>query len=97
MAAVLLYLQTGRAARPVHSPEPSETPAAAPATVPAEQEQPVTVFTFPTAPPEGGDLTFSAGEAAEVELKYGGPTGRMWAACWRRRWIWIFPGIRLEF
>ena len=38
--------------RPVHSPEPSETPAAAPATVPAEQEQPVTVFTFPTAPPE---------------------------------------------
>lgn len=72
MAAVLLYLQTGRAARPVHSPEPSEPPATAPATVPAEQEQPVTVFTFPTAPPEGGDLTFSAGEAAEVELKYGG-------------------------
>lgn len=50
MAAVLLYLQTGRAARPVHSPEPSETPATAPATVPAEQEQPVTVFTFPPRP-----------------------------------------------
>ena len=27
MAAVLLYLQTGRAARPGHSPAPSETPA----------------------------------------------------------------------
>lgn len=83
--------------RPVHSPEPSETPATAPATVPAEQEQPVTVFTFPTAPPEGGDLTFSAGEAAEVELKYGGSYRPDVGGLLEAPVDLDFPGIRLEF
>lgn len=40
-------------------------------TIPKET-QPTTVFTFPTAPLEGGPLSFEASEAESIEIKNGG-------------------------
>ena len=64
-AAFFLYLQTGRVARPG---EEMVSPAV---TIPKET-QPTTVFTFPTAPLEGGPLSFEASEAESIEIKNGG-------------------------
>ena len=64
-AAFFLYLQTGRVARPG---EEMVSPAV---TIPKET-QPTTVFTFPTAPLDGGPLSFEASEAESIEIKNGG-------------------------
>ena len=61
-AAFFLYLQTGRVARPG---EEMVSPAV---TIPKET-QPTTVFTFPTAPLEGGPRSFEASEAESIEIK----------------------------
>lgn len=59
-AAFLLYLQTGRTA----GPEPTAQ------TIPATEEP--EPYVFPTAAPEEEPLSFSAGEAQSIEIKYGG-------------------------
>lgn len=77
-AAFFLYLQTGRVARPG---EEMVSPAV---TIPKET-QPTTVFTFPTAPLDGGPCPLRQAKRRASRSKMEEPMSRIWGRCWRRR------------
>lgn len=73
LTSFLLYLQTGRVAKPAETLPPTEpAPATAPPTEAPTVPEETTVFSFPTIPANPDPVHFSAEDQELLEVKYGG-------------------------